>query len=171
MIHKPDNKVGGSIVAQDQAAAFTQDTVGTVKKVLGIWIMMKAVCTDNGIKRIILKGQIFTVTYKKFRVGEILGLGHMDHFRSKIQTGVVFIRIFLMKKFDHRAGSTATVQDIAERLFFQFGQDRRIIVLAHFVNTGMAAVIDFGCLRKFFDRKFFIFFRGHSNVSLILICC
>ena len=34
-----------------------------------------------------------------------------------------------------------------------------------------AAVIDFGCLRKFFDRKFFIFFRGHSNVSLILICC
>lgn len=52
MIHKPDNKAGGSIVAQDQAAAFTQDTVGTVKKVLGIWIMMKAVCTDNGIKRI-----------------------------------------------------------------------------------------------------------------------
>ena len=27
MIHKPDNKAGGSIVAQDQAAAFTQDTV------------------------------------------------------------------------------------------------------------------------------------------------
>lgn len=74
MIHKPDNEVGGSIVAQDQATAFTQDTVGTVKKVLGIWIMMKTVCTDNGIKRIILKGQIFTVTYKKFRVGEILGL-------------------------------------------------------------------------------------------------
>ena len=171
MIHKPDNKVGGSIVTQDQAAAFTQDTVGTVKKVLGIWIMMKAVCTDNGIKRIILKGQIFTVTYKKFRVGEILGLGHMDHFRSKIQTGVVFIRIFLMKKFDHRAGSTAAVQDIMKRFFFQFCQNRRIIVFAHFVNTGMAAVIDFGCLRKFFDRKFFIFFRGHSNVSLILICC
>lgn len=35
MIHKPDNKVGGSIVTQDQAAAFTQDTVGTVKKSWG----------------------------------------------------------------------------------------------------------------------------------------
>ena len=46
-----------------------------------------------------------------------------------------------------------------------------VVYPAHFVNTGMAAVIDFGCLRKFFDRKFFIFFRGHSNVSLILICC
>ena len=171
MIHKPDNEVGGSIVAQDQATAFTQDTVGTVKKVLGIWIMMKTVCTDNGIKRIILKGQIFTVTYKKFRVGEILGLGHMDHLRSKIQTGVVFLRIFFMKKFDHRASSTSTVQNIAERLFFQFSQDRRIIVLAHFINAGVSTVIDLGCLCKFFDRKFFIFFRGHSNVSLILIYC
>ena len=130
--------------------------------------MMEAVGTDHRIKRILSKRKIFAVAYDKFRVGKLLCLSDLDHFRSEVETDIMFIRVFLMDQFKHRSGSTATVEHIVERLLFQFCQDRRVIILTHFINTGMSTVVNLGCLCEFFDRKLFIFFRCHKKGLLNL---
>ena len=42
-----------------------------------------------------MKGQVFTVSNKKFCVGKLFGLSHMDHLRSKIQPYIVLSEYFL----------------------------------------------------------------------------
>ena len=129
--------------------------------------MVKAVGADDSIKRSLCKRQIFTVAYKKFCVGKLLCLCYMDHFRREIQTYIASVRVFLMKELDHGTGSAATVQNIVEGFFFQFRQNRRIVMFTHFINAGMIAVIDSGCPCKFFDRKLFIFFWRYMEILLI----
>ena len=124
---------------------------------------METVGANNCIKRTLCKRQIFAVAYEKFRIGKIFCLSHTDHFGGEIKPYIMFIRVFFMKQLNHRSCSASAVQHIVKLFFFQFSQNRRVIILAHFINTSMSAVIDFCGLRKFFDREFFIFFRCHSS--------
>ena len=131
--------------------------------------MMEAVGADDRIKSSFIKRQIFTVADQKLRVGEIFCLCDMDHLRRKIQSDIVFVRVLVMEQFEHGTGAATAIEDICKCLLFQFCQDRRIIILAHFINTGVSAVIDLGCLSKFFDGKFLIFFRCHQTISLCIL--
>ena len=55
---------------------------------------METVCTDDSIKRILIKRQIRTVANEKFCIGKILCLSDTDHFRSEFEADIVFIRVF-----------------------------------------------------------------------------
>ena len=165
MIHQPDHKVRRRVVPQDQSAAFAQHAAGAIEEILRVRVVMKTVCTDDRVKRTFRKRQILAVSHKKFRVGKPFFLCHTNHFRRKVQADVVLLRVFFMQQLEHRAGAAAAVQHIVEGLFFQFCQDRRVIVLAHLVDPGVAAVIDLCSLGKLFDGKFFVLFRRHRLCS------
>ena len=96
MIHQPDNNIGRSIVPQDQAAAFSQNTVGAVEEILRIRIMMETVGTDDRVERTFRKRQVFAVSGEKFGVGELFCLRNMDHLRCEVKPDIVFARVFLL---------------------------------------------------------------------------
>ena len=58
VVHQPDHEIRRSIVAQNQTAAFSQNTGYTVKKVLRIWIVMEAVGADDRIEGGLCKRQV-----------------------------------------------------------------------------------------------------------------
>ena len=68
MVDQPHHHVIGGIIPQNQAAVFPKHAPGFVQKSLGIRVMMKAIRTDNHIKRLIRKGQRLAVAHQEFRI-------------------------------------------------------------------------------------------------------
>ena len=132
--------------------------------------MVEAVGADDRIKAALGKRQVLAVAHHELGVGQVLGLCHMDHLRCEVQAHIVLFRVLLVQQFQHGAGAAAAVQHAVERLFFQLSQNGRIIVLAHLINAGVAAVVDLGRLGEFLDGKILVFFRCHSVLPLIQRC-
>ena len=97
MITQPQKHFGfRGVVPQDQTTVLFQNFVSTVEKVLRIRIVMEAVGRDDRIEGVLRLGNILAVSHDETGIRQVLGLGHADHFRGQIQSGVMFVGIFFM---------------------------------------------------------------------------
>ena len=139
-------------IAEDEPSAGLQNAVCTVEEILYIRIVMEALAAYDRIERIIPERQILTIADNKHRSRYVLGLCHLDHFRSEIDTRVVLVGVFGMQERYHGSRAAPAVKETVKRFLLKFSEHVRIVFLAHLVHACLVSLVDTRGLREFLDR-------------------
>jgi hypothetical protein len=168
VVGEPSDRAGGRIVAQYQAASRYKDASHAIEEGLGIWVVMEAVGADHGVEGVVAEGEVFRITDHEGGVGEVLGLGDLDHAWGEVETGELGYGELTGDELYHGASAASHVKQAMRRLFSQLLQDGRIVILAHLIDARMTSVVDLCGFGELLYREFLVLVGIHGILQSVL---